>query len=184
MNLSREFEPPGRRMLPVPATRSELLDEQELAVPGGSAEKRLQTLRRVHSVASNATSSLSLNGHALPVKAAENDEIPAEKAGRGLDIPVRTFARRPKPYAHGASKPSLRETIEPAWPLRWPGFNVRADVLALVIERGLHRVFGKTSGQSGVFRARPQRPDYGNRRHLASRLHDARCLRVRCPAPC
>jgi hypothetical protein len=29
------------------ATRSELLDELELAIQGGSAEKRLQTLRRV-----------------------------------------------------------------------------------------------------------------------------------------
>jgi hypothetical protein len=33
--------------LPVPATRSELLDELELATQGGSAEKRLQTLGRV-----------------------------------------------------------------------------------------------------------------------------------------
>ncbi len=42
----------------------------------------------VHIVASNSTSSLSPNGHALLVKAAENDDILAEKAGRRLDIPL------------------------------------------------------------------------------------------------
>jgi uncharacterized protein (DUF2336 family) len=42
----------------------------------------------VHSVAGNSTSSLSPNGHALLVKAAENDDILAEKAGRQLDIPL------------------------------------------------------------------------------------------------
>jgi hypothetical protein len=61
----------------------------------------------VHSVAGNSTSSLSPNGHALLVKAAENDDILAEKAGRRLDIPLHLLRelllRRPKPYAHGCS---------------------------------------------------------------------------------
>jgi hypothetical protein len=38
--LDCEFEPPERRILPVPAIRSELLDELELAIQGGSAERR------------------------------------------------------------------------------------------------------------------------------------------------
>ena len=42
----------------------------------------------VHSLASNPTSSLSQNGYARLVKAAENDDVLAEKAGRRLDIPL------------------------------------------------------------------------------------------------
>ena len=41
----------------------------------------------------------------------------------------------------------------------------------------------KTGGQSCVVRARLQGANYGDRRHLASRLHDARCLCLRRPAP-
>jgi uncharacterized protein (DUF2336 family) len=241
--------------LPVPATRSELLDELELAIQGGSAEKRLQTLRRVtdlflggadrfndeqigvfddvlghlirkiearalielsvrlapvdnapietirqlarhdaiavagpvlaesarlttadlieiaktkgqghllaisgrrelgetvtdvllergnrevvHSVASNSTSSLSPNGHALLVKAAENDDILAEKAGRRLDIPLHL----------------LRELLLKATEA------VRARLLALAppdIQQEIHRTLSAVAGEVDREVSRPR----------------------------
>jgi uncharacterized protein (DUF2336 family) len=81
----------------------------------------------VHGVASNSTSLLSPNGHAVLVKAAENDDILAETAGRRLDIPLhllRELLLKAKPYANGCSlwRPPISDSrsieLFPPWQMR------------------------------------------------------------------